>query len=141
MSTQRPKVSALVSKAHKTAVKIRQRAHSPYSKYKVGATVLTSSGKMFSGCNIENASYGGTVCAERVAIWKAVSEGETRFQDIVVVTEGEKLAPPCAFCLQVMAEFCGPETRIWVASPRHIERGYLMGELLPHPFDPSFLDG
>src|SRR6476619_3302781 len=79
------------------------RAHSPYSKAKVGSALETADGKIFSGCNVENASFGGTVCAERVAIWKAVSEGHTKMKRIYVYTEAGW--PPCGMCLQVMTEF------------------------------------
>ena len=96
---------------------------------------------MTSGCNIENASYGGTVCAERVAILKSVSEGETKFTDIVVVTDAKAPATPCALCLQVMAEFFDPETRIWIADTERVHKCYLFTELLPKPFGPRELSG
>jgi cytidine deaminase len=92
-------VEVLVGKA----LEAREKAHAPYSKYKVGAALLTKSGAIYTGCNVENASYGLTVCAERVAICKAVSEGEKDFLAIAVATSNG--APPCGACLQVMAEF------------------------------------
>lgn len=122
-----------------SAAFVRRHAHAPYSRFKVGAAVQTKSGFVFSGCNVENASYGGTVCAERVAIWKAVSEGEKTFDAIVVVAQSKKLVPPCAFCLQVMAEFCKPDFKIHLATPRGIKKTYRLRQLLPFPFGPSFL--
>jgi cytidine deaminase len=92
-------VEVLVGKA----LEAREKAHAPYSKYKVGAALLAKSGAIYTGCNVENASYGLTVCAERVAICKAVSEGEKDFLAIAVATSNG--APPCGACLQVMAEF------------------------------------
>ncbi len=135
------KVTPKIQAAHKAAVAVRKKSHSPYSKFKVGSALVTKSGEIIDGCNVENVSYGGTICAERVAILKAVSEGQKSFTDIVVVTEGEKLAPPCAFCLQVMAEFFTPKTKIWLASPTEIESVHTFEELLPYAFTPSFLLG
>ena len=83
----------------------RDRAYAPYSKFKVGAAVMGGSGKVYLGCNIENASYGLTVCAERVAIFKAISEGESEIRAVVVCAGESEPAPPCGACLQVMAEF------------------------------------
>ncbi len=84
---------------------MRARAYAPYSKYFVGAAILGKDGKIYEGCNIENASYGGTVCAERVAVFNAVAAGCREFQAIAITTGGEKPAPPCGFCLQVLSEF------------------------------------
>ena len=91
------------------AKKYRENAYVPYSKFKVGAAVLTSSGKIFGGCNIENASYPMTNCAERTAIFKAVSEGEKNFKAIAVVADTEEPCSPCGACRQVMAEFKIPK--------------------------------
>jgi cytidine deaminase len=82
-----------------------KNAYAPYSRFKVGAALLTKSGKVFTGCNIENNSYGLTICAERVAIFKAVSEGEQDFKAMAITASGSKTAMPCGACLQVMAEF------------------------------------
>lgn len=128
-----------VVRAHKEAIAARLGAHAPYSKFQVGAALISSNGTIISGCNIENASYGATVCAERVAIWKAVSQGEKGFSDVIVVTDAEKPAFPCALCLQVMAEFCSPDTRIWIANSKEILSSHQFRELLPHPFGPSEL--
>lgn len=117
----------------------RSKAHAPYSRFKVGAAVKTDDSMIYSGCNVENASYGGTVCAERVAIWKAVSEGAKKFESIVVVAKSTKLVPPCALCLQVMAEFCDPEFQVHLATPKGIKKSYKLKQLLPYPFNSKFL--
>jgi len=125
----------------KAAVAGAENAHCPYSNFKVGAAVLTKSGKIFSGGNIENVSYGATVCAERVAIWKAVSEGEKEYEAIAVIGPGKKEAYPCAQCRQVMVEF-GLD---WLVISGD-EDGNYMGEmmvcdLVPFPFTPDALLG
>ncbi len=124
---------------HESAVRAREKAYAPYSKFMVGAALLGKNNGVYSGCNIENASYGGTVCAERTAILKAVSEGARRFGDIVVVTDRENPAAPCGLCLQVMAEFFDPDTKIWVASCRQVKSVYRFSELLPVCFGPRDL--
>src|SRR6202453_94005 len=94
---------ALISAAKQA----RENAHAPFSDFRVGAAVRANSGRVYSGCNVENASYGLTICAERVAIFKALSEGERGFDAIAVVTDAEKLTPPCGACRQIIWEFCG----------------------------------
>jgi cytidine deaminase len=133
------KMTAKVRRAHEVAKGVRQKAYAPYSKFKVGAALVSTTGKIFGGCNVENASYGGAVCAERTAILKAVSEGVTKFSDVVVVTDAEKPAVPCALCLQTMAEFLEPDARVWIANTRKILVGYRFIELLPKPFGPKQL--
>ncbi len=91
----------------KLAAEARGRAVAPFSNFKVGAALLTNDGEVFTGCNIENASYGLTMCAERVAIFKAVSEGKRQFEKIFVVADTEDLTPPCGACRQIIWEFCG----------------------------------
>jgi cytidine deaminase len=123
------------------AVKAAENAYCPYSKFRVGAAVLTKSGKIFGGGNIENVSYGGTVCAERVAVWKAVSEGERDIVAIAVIGPGTKEAYPCALCRQVMLEF-GLDMLVISGDAE----GNYMGErvlrdLVPFPFTPSALLG
>ncbi len=113
-------------------------AFAPYSKFKVGSAVVTKSGKIFSGCNVESASFGLTVCAERVAIWKAVSEGETDFTAIAVVADTENLTPPCGVCRQIIWEFCG-DVPITLANLRGKEETISSKELLPRAFDTKFL--
>lgn len=116
----------------------REFAHAPYSRFRVGAAVRTKAGRIFSGCNIENASYGLTLCAERVAIFKAVSEGEREFDSIVVVADTEKLTPPCGACRQIIWEFCGDVPVILANLKGKIERERA-GKLLPRPFDSSHI--
>jgi len=133
------KVPAHIRSLHTKAKKARRRAHAPYSQFQVGAGLLSRSGQEFLGCNVENASFGATVCAERVAIQKAVSEGQTKFTDVVVVTDAPKPATPCALCLQVMAEFFDASTKIWVADTKQIKSVYEFRDLLPKPFGPKEL--
>lgn len=116
----------------------REFAHAPYSRFRVGAAVRTKTGRIFSGCNIENASYGLTLCAERVAIFKAVSEGEREFDSIVVVADTEQLTPPCGACRQIIWEFCGDIPVILANLKGKIERERA-GKLLPRPFDSSHI--
>jgi cytidine deaminase len=119
------------------AIKARERAYAPYSHYPVGAAVLTVSGKVFTGANIENASYPAGICAERVAVFKAVSEGETEFSAVAVVTGNG--GAPCGVCRQVIAEF-GLETEILIAdrSGNILNVAYIK-DLLPHAFTPGDL--
>ncbi len=121
-----------------SAKRVREMAFAPYSKFKVGSAVVTKSGKIFSGCNVESASFGLTVCAERVAIWKAVSEGETDFTAIAVVADTENLTPPCGVCRQIIWEFCG-DVPITLANLRGKEETISSKELLPRAFDTKFL--
>ena len=124
------------------AKKARERSYSPYSNYKVGAALLTRSGKIYHGCNIENAAYTPTNCAERTAFFKAVSEGERAFEAIAIVggkrgTAGEFCAP-CGVCRQVMAEFCGADFRIVLGNADYIETRTLAA-LLPDSFSSANL--
>lgn len=125
----------------KAAVKGAKNAHCPYSKFRVGAAVLTKSGKIFTGGNIENVSYGATVCAERVAIWKAVSEGAKEFEAIAVIGPSAGEGYPCAQCRQVMVEF-GLD---WLVVSGDSEGNYLgektVRELVPFAFTPEALLG
>ena len=111
-----------------------QFSYSPYSKYKVGACLLTADGKTFTGCNIENASYGATNCAERTALFKAISEGATAFTTIAVAAE-KSMPWPCAICRQVLNEFA-PNIRVIVACGDERDEA-LLTELLPHAFGPN----
>ena len=112
----------------------RKHAHAPYSKFKVGAALRTRAGEIVTGCNIENASYGLTLCAERVAVFKAVSEGLADFDAVAVVADSRRLTPPCGPCRQILWEFCGD---IWIRIQDLKGRGKTMrmSELLPYPFD------
>ena len=117
----------------------REFAVAPFSNFKVGAAVLTEGGGVFTGCNIENASYGLTVCAERVALWKALSEGGFGFTHLVVVADTNELTPPCGACRQIIWEFAGdiPVTMTNLAGETETIR---MSELFPRAFDVKFLD-
>lgn len=129
------------------AMEARKRAYAPYSGYLVGAALLAGGGEIYQGCNIENASYGATNCAERTAFFKAVSQGEREFQAIAIVGGSRELgqgdvfpdmAYPCGICRQVMREFCGPQFRILVGrSPEDYEE-YTLEELLPESFGPRW---
>ncbi|HEV2617789.1 MAG TPA: cytidine deaminase [Candidatus Acidoferrales bacterium] len=116
----------------------REHAHAPFSEFRVGAAVRTKSGRTFSGCNVENASYGLTICAERVAIFKAISEGEREFDAIAVVTDADALTPPCGACRQIIWEFCGDVPVILANLKGKVERES-SSKLLPRPFDSSSL--
>lgn len=133
------KVSPKIAEAYEKARATRLNSYSPYSKFKVGAALVSKSGEYITGCNVENASYGGTVCAERSAILKAVSERQTSFSDIVIVTDAAEPAFPCAFCLQVMAEFFDPETKIYLADTEQVRSVHKFKSLLPKPFGPAQL--
>lgn len=122
----------------------RDMAYTPYSHFRVGAALLTKGGKVFSGCNIENASYTPTNCAERTAFFKAVSEGETEFRSICIVggMEGRPLSfcAPCGVCRQVMREFCDPKSfEVLLGRGDSLLRGYSLEELLPEGFGPESL--
>jgi cytidine deaminase len=113
------------------ATKARQNAYAPYSGFPVGAALLGRSGRVYTGCNVENASYSLTVCAERVALLKAVSEGERQFEAIAIVTASG--ATPCGACRQVLTEF-GPDMRVLIATPERLLFAYSASELLPGAF-------
>lgn len=118
------------------AVKAAKQSYSPYSRFPVGAALVSRAGKVFTGCNVENASYGLTLCAERVAIVKAVSDGRRTFTALAVAGGRGRAARPCGACLQVLAEFCGPEFPVYLASldkASRIER-FSLRELLPQTF-------
>jgi len=116
----------------------REHAHAPFSEFRVGAAVRTKSGRIFGGCNVENASYGLTICAERVAIFKAISEGEREFSAIAVVTDADQLTPPCGACRQIIWEFCGDVPVILANLNGKVEHDR-SSKLLPRPFDSSNL--
>jgi cytidine deaminase len=116
----------------------RENAHAPYSNFRVGAAVRANSGRIFSGCNVENSTYGLTLCAERVAIFKAISEGERGFDTVAVVTDTDSLTPPCGACRQIIWEFCGDANVVLANLQGKIEL-HRMSALLPRPFDRSLL--
>ena len=116
------------------AISARREAHAPFSGFKVGAALECEDGRVFGGCNVENATYGLTVCAERVAIWKALSEGVRRFRAVAVVTGAELPTPPCGACRQILWEFAG-DVPVVSSTAGGAVRHYRMSELLPEPFD------
>ena len=120
------------------ALAARERSVAPFSKFFVGAAVRTDTGKIFTGCNIESASYGLTVCAERVAIWKALSEGERNFTNLAVAADTESLTPPCGTCRQIIWEFA-KHADIVMVNPHGQRESVHIEHLLPHAFDARFL--
>jgi cytidine deaminase len=117
----------------------REYARAPYSNFKVGAVVECADGRTFTGCNIENSSYGATLCAEQVALAKAISEGGRDFARIVVIADADRPIPPCGACRQVIFELCGREMEVVMAK---LDGQFEIGkarELLPAPFDHTFL--
>jgi cytidine deaminase len=120
------------------AKRSRENAHAPFSNFRVGAALRAKSGRVYTGCNIENASYGLTCCAERVAIFKALSEGERGFDAIAVVADTDSLTPPCGACRQIIWEFCGDVPVILANLTGKIEEER-SAKLLPRAFDSSFL--
>ena len=120
------------------AIQTRKNAHAPFSKFQVGAAVQDERGHIYSGCNVENATYGLTVCAERVAIFKAISDGARRFHRVAVVADTENLTPPCGACRQILWEFCG-DVEIVLANLQGKSETLRLGTLFPRAFDASFL--
>jgi cytidine deaminase len=120
------------------AKQARENAHAPYSNFRVGAALRATSGRIFGGCNVENATYGLTVCAERIAIFKAMSEGERGFDAIAVVTDTDTLTPPCGACRQLIWEFCG-DVPVILSNLKGKTEVIPMRELFPKPFDSSNL--
>jgi cytidine deaminase len=120
------------------ALAVRERAHAPYSGFRVGAAIEDETGRVHTGCNIENATYGLTVCAERVAVFKAVSEGARKFRRIAIAAGSEKLTPPCGACRQILWEFCG-DIEVALVNPRGDSETVRLRDLFPRPFDGGFL--
>ena len=115
------------------ARKVRDNAYAPYSNFKVGAAVLAESGRIFVGCNVENASYGLTVCAERNAVFHAVANGETDLVTVAIVSDAPNPAPPCGACRQVLVEFAG-DIPVILENTKRKRRIFSLMELLPHRF-------
>jgi cytidine deaminase len=120
------------------AKQARENAHAPYSNFRVGAALRANSGRIFGGCNVENATYGLTVCAERIAIFKAISEGERGFDAIAVSTDADTLTPPCGACRQIIWEFCG-DVPVILSNLEGKTEIIQMRDLFPKPFDSSNL--
>ena len=121
------------------AYEAMERAYTPYSHFQVGACLKSESGKYYLGCNIESASYTPTNCAERTAVFKAVSEGEKSFSGIVIVCSGKNPAAPCGVCRQVLREFCKDDMPVAFADKDRNVIESTLGELLPHSFGPEDL--
>ena len=116
----------------------RQNSYAPYSEFRVGAAIETDDGEIYTGCNVESASYGLTVCAERVAIWKAISEGKHHIKNIAVVCDTKELTPPCGVCRQIIWEF-GGNVPVTLANLNGGRETVEMKDLLPRAFDTKFL--
>ncbi|WP_321474808.1 cytidine deaminase [uncultured Paludibaculum sp.] len=122
-----------------TALQARLRAHAPFSNFLVGAAMEAQDGRIFGGCNVENSSYGLTMCAERTAIFRAVAEGAKRFTRIAVVADTEKLTPPCGACRQVLWDLCG-DLEVILFNLGGATETCRLRDLLPRAFDATFLD-
>src|SRR5437868_5631193 len=120
------------------ALDVRLNAHAPYSNFRVGAAIEDLSGRIHTGCNVENATYGLTLCAERVAVFKAISEGAREFRRIAVAADTDVLTPPCGACRQILWEFCG-DVELVLVNPRGATESLRLKDLFPRPFDASFL--
>lgn len=120
------------------AIAARENARATFSNFKVGAALEDESGRVFTGCNIENATFGLTLCAERVAVFKAISEGARKFRRIAVAADTAKLTPPCGACRQILWEFCG-DIEILLANLRGEVESVRLASLFPRAFDASFL--
>lgn len=128
------KFENLIERAHQA----KDKAIAPYSRFPVGAALLTSEGTVYDGCNIESSSYGLTMCAERVALYKALSEGETAFQAIAIATDTEEFCPPCGACRQVLWDFTRDIDVILVSRARNVQIRKL-SDYFPYAFDNDFL--
>ncbi|OAH56049.1 MULTISPECIES: cytidine deaminase [Bacillaceae] len=123
------------------AKKARELAYAPYSKFKVGAALLSKDGRIFGGCNIENAAYSVVNCAERTAIFKAWSEGVTNYTAIAVIADTKRPVPPCGACRQVIAELCPPDMKVILTNLEGDVQTITVTELLPGAFSPEDLNG
>lgn len=117
----------------------RKHSHSPYSHFRVGAAVMTAGGKIFAGCNIENSSFGLTICAERTALFKAVSEGQRRFVALAIATDEPEFIAPCGACRQVIQDLA-PKAQVILCDRNGRTKTFAASDLLPHPFGPDDLD-
>ncbi len=120
------------------ALAVRANAFAPFSKFQVGAAIEDAAGKIHTGCNVENATYGLTICAERVAVFKAISEGARQFHRVAVAADTEVLTPPCGACRQILWEFCG-DVEIVLTNLQGKTESYRLKDLFPKPFDASYL--
>ena len=120
------------------ALEVRKQAHAPFSHFLVGAALLDADGKIHTGCNVENATYGLTVCAERVAVFKAISEGARKFTAIAIAADSDSLTPPCGACRQILWEFCG-DIPVTLVNLRGASETLQLKALFPRAFDATFL--
>jgi cytidine deaminase len=126
------------SEAIAAALQAQKRAYAPYSNFQVGAALVARDGRIYSGCNVENAVYQG-LCAERVALTAAVAAGERDFDEIYVSTDASAPTPPCGYCRQFLAEFLKPEAKVHLVNKGKVVQSFSLGELLPHAFTPKNL--
>ena len=120
------------------ALRARENAHAPFSGFKVGAAIEDASGGIHTGCNVENATYGLTICAERLAVFKAISEGAGKFKRVAVAADTEALTPPCGACRQILWEFCG-DVELTLVNLHGKTETFGLKDLFPRPFDASYL--
>jgi cytidine deaminase len=118
----------------KLAKEVQKKAHAPYSKFRVGSALLTEDDEVFTGCNIENSSYSLTICAERVAIFKAYSEGKRKFKKIAIVSDSKNFISPCGACRQVLMDLAGEELEVILTNSMGETKIFKLSELLPLPF-------
>lgn len=116
------------------ALKARESAYAPYSGFRVGAAVIADNGKIYTGCNVENASYGASICAERTAVAKAVSDGARKLLAVAVAGDSDGPTLPCGICRQVISEFCDMDMPLYLGDRNGVFRRYTFGEILPEPF-------
>jgi cytidine deaminase len=128
-----------MNKLVEAAIAARNNAHAPFSNFKVGAALEDENGRVFTGCNIENATYGLTLCAERVAVFKAISEGVRKFRRIVVAADTEQLTPPCGACRQILWEFLG-DAEVTLVNLQGKSETLRLKDLFPRPFDASSIE-
>jgi cytidine deaminase len=123
------------------ATAARQNAHAPYSRFQVGAAVLMDDGAIYAGCNVENRSFGATICAERTAVTSAIAAGAKRLRAVVVITDTDPPAAPCGLCRETLAEFGDGDLPVLLLNPAGGERRFRLAELFPHPFVLPASDG
>jgi len=128
-----------MNKLLEAALQARNNAHAPFSKFKVGAAIEDENGRIFTGCNVENATYGLTICAERLAVFKAISDGARKFTRIAVAADTNVLTPPCGACRQILWEFCG-DAELTLVNLQGKTETFHLKDLFPRPFDASFLE-
>jgi cytidine deaminase len=124
----------------KIATKAKERSYSPYSKFRVGAALISKDGRIFEGANIENASYSATICAERTAVFAAKLEGITEFSAIAITSDSKDYIPPCGACRQVLLELCGKDLDVHVANGKGDIKSFKLSELIPFSFDDKNLN-